>query len=169
MGTIENDLNVLCEQGQFRRPIAPHTFPLLAENIWSLWLNWLRMQQISTPGAALPDDTALYDCALHNWSLCQPWMSSTFACDLLTIFDELLKPDKKSYTARQRIARPPQSAADGVQSAALPDRSPETLLLRTERYRGRAGNRCMHDRLGRTHVDGKRIVVVNDQHFRWII
>jgi len=88
--TIENDLNTLCEHGYFLPPVAPNTFPLLAENMWSLWLNWLRMQQILNPLAATPEDTALYDCALHNWSLCQPWMRLDFAQDLLQSFHELL-------------------------------------------------------------------------------
>jgi AcrR family transcriptional regulator len=90
MGTIENDLNILCKHGHFLPPVAPNSFPLLAENMWSLWLNWLRMQQVVSPLATTPADAALYDCALHNWSLCQPWMRLAYARDLLKAFHELL-------------------------------------------------------------------------------
>jgi hypothetical protein len=58
--------------------------------MWSLWLNWLRIQQIRTPRAVTPDDAAIYECALRIWSLCQPWMQLDYARDLLQVFGELL-------------------------------------------------------------------------------
>lgn len=90
MRTIESDLLVLRDHGHFLPPVPPNTFPLLAENMWSLWLNWLRMQQIRTPLAVTPDNAAIYECALRNWSLCQPWMRLEYARDLLRVFGELL-------------------------------------------------------------------------------
>jgi len=91
MRTIESDLHVLCELGHFKLPVAPNSATLLAENMWSLWLNWLRVQQIRTPTAATPDNEALHDCALHVWSLCQPWMKLKYARELLQAFDEILR------------------------------------------------------------------------------
>jgi AcrR family transcriptional regulator len=93
MRTIESDLIVLRDLGFFVQPSPPNTFQLLAENMWSLWLNWLRMQQIRTPRAVTPDDAAIYECALRIWSLCQPWMQLDYARDLLQVFGELL-PEK---------------------------------------------------------------------------
>jgi AcrR family transcriptional regulator len=90
MRTIESNLIVLRDLGFFVQPSPPNTFQLLAENMWSLWLNWLRMQQIRTPRAVTPDDAAIYECALRNWSLCQPWMQLDYARDLLEVFGELL-------------------------------------------------------------------------------
>jgi len=90
METMRRDLEVLCEHGHFVKPVAPNTFSLLAENMWALWLNWLRLQQIENPLSKTPDDDAMYDCALHNWSLCQPWMHPTYAAGLLQEFNELL-------------------------------------------------------------------------------
>jgi AcrR family transcriptional regulator len=90
LDTMEQVLDELCKIGHFLPPVAPNSFPLLAENMWNLWLSWLRMQQIENPLAATPDDAALYDCALHNWSLCQPCMRLDFARDLLTEFRNLL-------------------------------------------------------------------------------
>jgi AcrR family transcriptional regulator len=90
MRTIESDLIVLRDLGFFVQPSPPNTFQLLAENMWSLWLNWLRMQQIRTPRAVTPDDAAIYECALRIWSLCQPWMQLDYARDLLQVFGELL-------------------------------------------------------------------------------
>jgi AcrR family transcriptional regulator len=90
MQTIEKDIIVLCEQGYFVLPVAPNTIPLIAENMWSQWLNWLRVQQILNPLATTPADAALYDCALHHWSLCQPWIRPDYARDLLQAFRDLL-------------------------------------------------------------------------------
>jgi hypothetical protein len=94
METMRRDLEVLREHGHFVQPVAPNTFVLLAENMWALWLNWLRLQQIETPLAKTPDDAAIYDCALHNWSLCQPWMDAAYAAELLQVFNELLNTRK---------------------------------------------------------------------------
>jgi len=65
---------------------------MLAENMWDLWLSWLRRQQVRSPLAATPNSAGLYDCALHNWSLCQPWMRADFARDLLVICQQRLLP-----------------------------------------------------------------------------
>jgi AcrR family transcriptional regulator len=102
MTTIETDLAVLTAQGLFLAPIAPNSFPLLAENMWSLWLNWLRIQQIRSPLATTPDDAALFDCALHNWSLCQPWMELGYARELLQVFREMLPESVKPARASRR-------------------------------------------------------------------
>jgi AcrR family transcriptional regulator len=97
---IASDLAVLCDHGYLLLPTAPNTYKLLAENMWGLWLNWVRMQHILTPKAVTPDNLALYDCALHNWSMCQLWMRPDFARDLLLIFDEtLLSQSTKPETA----------------------------------------------------------------------
>jgi AcrR family transcriptional regulator len=94
MHAIENDLIVLRRHGHFLQPVQPNTFALLAENMWSLWLNWLRIQQIRTPLAETPDNSAIYECALRNWSLCQPWMQLEYARDLLRDFKDLLPAPK---------------------------------------------------------------------------
>jgi hypothetical protein len=57
------------------------------------------MQQVRTPLAETPDDAGLYDCALHNWSLCQSWMEVNYARELLRAFDEFL-PQRKASAAR---------------------------------------------------------------------
>jgi AcrR family transcriptional regulator len=88
--TVESDLQVFCDLGYFLPPAEPNSFLLLAENMWSLWLNWLRTQQLRTPLATTPDHAALYECALHDWSLCQPWMRLDYARELLQAIDEAL-------------------------------------------------------------------------------
>lgn len=91
--TMESDIAYLHDRGHFRAPVAPNNFRLLAENIWGQLLNWLRVQQIESPSAATPPNRALYDAALHLWSLCQLWMKPAFANELLQVFQNLLIPD----------------------------------------------------------------------------
>jgi AcrR family transcriptional regulator len=90
ISTMESDMGTLCEHGYFLQPTIPNAFKLVAENIWSLMLNWVRMQHIRSPSAKTPDDAALYDCALHVWSLCQPLMRLDFARELLQVSRDLL-------------------------------------------------------------------------------
>ena len=91
--TMESDIAYLAEQKYFRPPVAPNSFALLAENIWGLLLNWLRMAQIEGPRSTAPPNTALYEVALHLWSLCQLWMAPAFAAELLRIFQSVLSRD----------------------------------------------------------------------------
>jgi AcrR family transcriptional regulator len=91
--TIQRDLIVLCEHGYFVLPAPPNTFTLVAENMWSLLLNWVRMQHIRSPSAITPSNAALLDCALHILSLCQPLMQPDYARDLFEVFKESLSSD----------------------------------------------------------------------------
>jgi AcrR family transcriptional regulator len=94
--TMESDIVYLTEREYFRPLVPPNSYRLLAENIWSVLLNWLRMQQIESPSRTTPSKAALYDAALHLWSLCHLWMNPFFASELLRIFDELLSPPKRT-------------------------------------------------------------------------
>lgn len=85
---LEDDLRQLCDRGFFHDVTPPNTFRLLAENMWSQWLDWLRMQQIKNPLARTP---ALYECALHHWSLSQPFLDPDFAVELLEAYRRQLK------------------------------------------------------------------------------
>ena len=86
---IENDMNQLRTRGFFNAATPPNNYRLLAENMWSQWLDWLRMQQMKNPLARTP---ALYECALHHWSLSEPFLDKTFAVDLLKAYQrQLLK------------------------------------------------------------------------------
>jgi AcrR family transcriptional regulator len=85
--TIEDDINGLRERGFFHAANPPNNFRLLAENMWSQWLDWLRMQQMKNPLARTP---ALYECALHHWSLSEPFLEPKFAVDLLQAYQRLL-------------------------------------------------------------------------------
>ena len=87
--TIERDVTVLCDHGFFLQPTAPNNFALLSANMWSLWLNWLRVHQVMSPSADKPGNAALYDCAIQHWSLCQPWMRPDYARELFDVFSEL--------------------------------------------------------------------------------
>ncbi|MET0661381.1 MAG: TetR/AcrR family transcriptional regulator, partial [Steroidobacteraceae bacterium] len=70
---------------------APNTYRLLTENIWGVWLNWLRMTQIESPFARTPEKQALHEGVIHFWSLCQPWLEPRYAQQLLEAFEKELQ------------------------------------------------------------------------------
>lgn len=88
--TLELGLQELMDKGSFRRIRKPNNTRLLAENVWSQWLNWLRMQQLASPKASMPEGEALYDSALHHWSLLEPYFKEDFADALLPVYRRLL-------------------------------------------------------------------------------
>lgn len=88
---IVDSLDQLHARGFFRAVVPPNTHRLLAENMWSQWLDWLRMQQIKNPTARTP---ALYDCALAHWSLSQPFLDPQFSIELLEAFQRMLLKKK---------------------------------------------------------------------------
>jgi AcrR family transcriptional regulator len=106
---METDITYLAEREYFRPAVAPNTFRLLSENMWSQLLHWLRMQQIQSPSAPTPSDEAIYDAALHIWSLCHPWMNPFFADELLRVFQDLLFPRRRRNT--QVDSGPPRVSA----------------------------------------------------------
>ena len=87
---MDAGLKELERTGEFGPLRKPNTTRLLAENMWSQWLNWLRMQQIANPDAEVPEGKALYECALRHWSLMEPYFRPAFARGLLPIYRELL-------------------------------------------------------------------------------
>ena len=84
---LEDDMDQLHRRGFFRAALKPNNYRLLAENMWSQWLDWLRMQQMKNPLARTP---ALYECALHHWSLCEPFLEPDFAVELLKAYQQQL-------------------------------------------------------------------------------
>jgi AcrR family transcriptional regulator len=87
---VDVGLKQMVRTGEFGPVRKPNTTRLLAENMWSQWLNWLRMQQIESPDAEVPEGKALYECALRHWSLMEPYFPPAFARGLLPIYRELL-------------------------------------------------------------------------------
>lgn len=88
--TLDCSLAELIRHGDCRPPRPPNSTRLLAENIWSLWRGWLHMQHIDSPDVARPEGQAFYDCALHNWSLLEPYFSPNYANELLLLYQRLL-------------------------------------------------------------------------------
>jgi AcrR family transcriptional regulator len=123
LGTLEHGLQELMDKGHFRPVRFPNTTRLLAENLWSQWLGWLRMQQLESPTASMPEGLALYESAMHHWSLLEPYFPESFADGLLPVYRALLlgsapasvlesgtRPERTARNARARrrlrIARP---------------------------------------------------------------
>lgn len=88
--TLDHGLQELVYCGDCQPPRGPNSTRLLAENMWSQWRGWLHMQQIDNPAAARPEGEAFYDCALHNWSLLEPYFSEVYARELLSLYRQLL-------------------------------------------------------------------------------
>lgn len=91
--TLDRSLGEMIRHGDCQPPRAPNSTRLLAENIWSQWRGWLHMQHIDSPDADKPEGQAFYDCALHNWSLLEPYFSPAYASDLLLLYQRLLLPE----------------------------------------------------------------------------
>jgi AcrR family transcriptional regulator len=96
VAVVADDIRKLQENGYFSPPEPPNSLTLLVENMWAQWLTWLRMQQIDNPLAATPRNEALYDCAFHIWSLCEPYLQPGFARALLQEFEKLLAETKQA-------------------------------------------------------------------------
>lgn len=79
-----------------------NTMRLLADNMWTQWLGWLRWQQIHNPEVQMPNGDALYDCARHHWSLMRPYLKDEFAEKLLANYQRILKPKVKVEKAAKR-------------------------------------------------------------------
>jgi AcrR family transcriptional regulator len=104
IGTIESDMIYLYKRGYMVMPRSPNSFRLLAENLWGQWLTWLRITQIKDPQLATPRKSALFEGSLHLWSLCEPFMHSVFADELLKVFENLLLP-KATPLPRHKTSR----------------------------------------------------------------
>lgn len=96
LDTVESDLSDLNKQGLWGKPRRPNSYRLQAENIWRLWLSWLRMYQLDNLSTKIHINDALYDCALHHWSLCQGWLTPQYSRELLKRFQQILLPDKSN-------------------------------------------------------------------------
>jgi AcrR family transcriptional regulator len=115
LDTVERGLQEMMRNGDLRVIREPNNTRLLAENMWFQWLSWLRMQQIRSPSATLPEGEAVYDCALHHWSLLEPYFSEQYARDLLPAYRTLLLK-KKSSAKTGSVAK--SAAKSIVKSAA---------------------------------------------------
>jgi AcrR family transcriptional regulator len=89
--TLEADNRHFAAQGYILPEIQPNSYRLLAKNVWAIWLNWLRMQQIENPRALTPSNQALYQCAEVQWSLSQHWLNPGFSDEWLAALRVLLQ------------------------------------------------------------------------------
>ena len=113
---IEQGVKDMVSGGGFRPIRHPNNSRLLAENMWGHWLNWLWMQQLASPAAVMPEGHALYDSALHLWSLLEPYLKPEFADELLPVYRSLLLND----AAATRAGRSSGVSA-GIPGAASPE------------------------------------------------
>ena len=105
--SIDGELRHFAQRGYLTAPVAPNTFRLVAENLWALWLNWLRKQQVQNPMVVRPSDAALFDCALHDWSLLQSVLVPAASHELLDAFRTLLPLHATQTPPAKSIKRRP--------------------------------------------------------------
>jgi len=84
-------LDGLVSSGGMRAVVAPNTTRLLAMNMWMLWLSWLRFEQINNPESEVAENAAIFDGALHHFSLMQTYYGKKFASELFAHLETLLK------------------------------------------------------------------------------
>ena len=84
-------LDGLVSSGGMRAVVAPNTTWLLAMNMWMLWLSWLRFEQINNPESEVAENAAIFDGALHHFSLMQTYYGKKFADELFAHLETLRK------------------------------------------------------------------------------
>lgn len=111
--TIVDDYGQMVIAGHFALPRAPNNIRLVALNMWNQWLSWLRMQQIESPHATMPDGDAFYACALLHWSIMEPYFSAEFAKGLLPVYKEFfLKSESPKRKPRASLGPTPINLHD---------------------------------------------------------
>lgn len=57
----------------------PNNSQLLADNIWAMWLMWLKEDQVNGAGESAAVSGAMRQSAIHYFSLVEPYLSAKFA------------------------------------------------------------------------------------------
>lgn len=90
ISALEKDCRQFAAEGVMLSEPTPNNYRLLVKNVWAIWLNWLRMQHIISPKAKTPSNEALFECAMGEWSISQPWLTPLYSAALLEGFRVLL-------------------------------------------------------------------------------
>ena len=83
LGRLEQLNDSLIAARQMRPIEAPNSTALLARNTWTIWLGWLRLEQLSNPSTAVIERAAILDGVLQHFALNQPYYGRKFAQRLL--------------------------------------------------------------------------------------
>ena len=67
------------DDGHMRAVRAPNTIDLLADNLWSVWVDCINTVQLEEMGGTVSDNRAIYVCAVHHVSVLEPYCSAAFA------------------------------------------------------------------------------------------
>lgn len=65
--------------GHMRAVRTPNTIDLLADNLWSVWVDCINTVQLEGMGGKADDNRAIYVCAVHHVSILEPYFSAAFA------------------------------------------------------------------------------------------
>jgi AcrR family transcriptional regulator len=84
LGRLEELNDSLIAARQMRPIEAPNSTALLARNTWTIWLGWLRLEQLSNPSmTTVIERAAILDGVLQHFALNQPYYGRKFAQRLL--------------------------------------------------------------------------------------
>jgi AcrR family transcriptional regulator len=73
------------DQGHMRPVRHPNNLSLLADNVWATWLNCIGLEQIKNPEAEIAEDAAVYNCAVHHFSIIEPYSSKEFSASVYAL------------------------------------------------------------------------------------
>jgi AcrR family transcriptional regulator len=102
--TLDKLLGELIGHRDMRAIVSPNTTALVAKNMWMLWLSWLRFEQIVSPDTAMVENAAIFDGALHHFSLLQPYYGREFANRLVTELRAVLEQPAVSESVHPKTA-----------------------------------------------------------------
>jgi AcrR family transcriptional regulator len=75
------------------KPIrSPNSASLLVDNLWAAWVYCIRSPKLAGLRGKEADEAAVYLCALHHFSLLEPYFSSRFAASMYQNI-EMLRPN----------------------------------------------------------------------------
>ena len=75
---LHDYLEKLIARREMKAPPGPDGIRLLSDNVVAVWLQWLRLQAISTPDAVNASKSAIGTCLRHHFALMAPYMSRGF-------------------------------------------------------------------------------------------
>lgn len=79
IGVLKDTFDTTIAQGAMKPFREPNSSQLLADNIWAMWLMWLKEDHTGSSSLSEKEGGAKRQSAIHYFSLVEPYLSSKFA------------------------------------------------------------------------------------------
>lgn len=100
LDTMRKSFDARVAEGAMRPVQLPNTSLLLAKNVWTIWLDWVRNEQVRHPGQLTPGGPSTYEAMLRGYCLVQPYCGTDFLNEVVAGLQQQLAPatrgEKKS-------------------------------------------------------------------------